>query len=38
MESGHVTLPVDMNSRIPLYVLGGHILPLQASANNTHYR
>ncbi|XP_060598146.1 sucrase-isomaltase, intestinal-like [Ruditapes philippinarum] len=36
-QNGYVTLPVQPDSKIPLHVRAGHILPMQAPANNTHF-
>ncbi|XP_067678896.1 maltase-glucoamylase-like [Haliotis asinina] len=33
----YLHIPINPESQIPLHVRGGHILPLQDSANNTHF-
>ncbi|XP_046544792.1 LOW QUALITY PROTEIN: sucrase-isomaltase, intestinal-like [Haliotis rubra] len=33
----YLHIPISPESQIPLHVRGGHVLPLQDSANNTHF-
>ncbi|KAL4237199.1 hypothetical protein ACF0H5_005579 [Mactra antiquata] len=36
-QNDYITLPVEPDTKIPLHVRAGYILPLQTPANNTHF-